>query len=372
MRTPATLSSARGFTLVEMMVAMTLSLILLGGVLSVLYSSKVTYNENERVARLQESMRAGVEIILHDLRATGFPGCSKPLDPTNDFVSVLTNPGSLLWNFSVPVQGFDAKTSSTWSPALQAPLNTAGVLAGNDVIVVRTVRSNARTYRLNKSMTGVADTIEVQKIKGETLRARIPMLISDCNYAAVFAPSAVANGEETATLSHDVIAATATLPGNTSSEIGVFRATGNAVATIAPVDTIIYYIAASAAQDINGVSRGPALWRISATEPSAGTDPPGTPQEVVEGVEALQVRYGVDTTNDMLVDNYVTADAVTDWNDVISISIAAVVRSPEEINPEKHPAQTFQLFPGETYTSPSDRRARALFNTTVTLRNRTT
>ncbi len=48
----------RGFSLVEIMVALTLSLILLGGVLAVMYSSKVTYMENERVGRLQENGRA--------------------------------------------------------------------------------------------------------------------------------------------------------------------------------------------------------------------------------------------------------------------------------------------------------------------------
>jgi type IV pilus assembly protein PilW len=371
MHTAQSNSRSRGFTLVEMMVAMTLSLILLGGVLSVLYSSKLTYNENERVGRLQESMRAGVEVLLHDLRAAGFPGCARPMDGSSDFLTVLGDPTSLKWNFSLPVQGFNANTTD-WTPALPAPLDTAGVLTGNDVIVVRTVRSNARTYRLNTSMATSTDDVVVKKDAGETLRDGVPMLISDCNKSTVFAASAVTNGSTTATLAHEAGATGKNRAYNTTKDIGVFKATGNSGTTVAPIDTVIYYVAASSANDVNGISRGPSLWRISSTEPVTGVgDGPGTPQEVVEGVEALQAKYGVDTNGDLLVDDYVTADSVTNWNNVIAISIAIVVRSPEEVNPDKIPTQRFNLL-GTNYDSPSDRRARAFFTTTVTLRNRTT
>ena len=54
-------ATIRGFSLVELMVAMTLESHPARWRLSVLYSSKVTYNENERVGRLQESGRAAVE-----------------------------------------------------------------------------------------------------------------------------------------------------------------------------------------------------------------------------------------------------------------------------------------------------------------------
>jgi len=350
---------------------MTLSLILLGGVLSVMYSSKLTYNENVRVGRLQENMRAGVEILLHDLRGAGFPGCARAMDPTVDFLSTLSNPTALKWNFSQPVQGFNANGAS-WTPALVAPLDTAGLLPGSDVIVVRTVRSNARVYRLNTNMaTGDADVTVIRNV-GEILRTAVPMLISDCEKSTVFAASSVSYpSATTATLTH-AISGNAMLD-NTRTNISTYKATGAAVTTVAPIDTIIYYIAPSAGVDATGVSRGPALWRISSTEPDPSSGmAPGTPQEVIEGVEALQATYGEDTNGDFLVDNeYKTADAVANWNNVIAISIAVVVRSPEENNPQVNAAQTFDML-GTDFLSPADRRARALFTTTVTLRNRTT
>ena len=44
----------RGFSVVELMVAMTISLMLLAGGLSVMYTSRITFDENVRVARLQD------------------------------------------------------------------------------------------------------------------------------------------------------------------------------------------------------------------------------------------------------------------------------------------------------------------------------
>jgi type IV pilus assembly protein PilW len=349
-------NAIRGFSLVELMVALTLSLILLGGVLSVTISSKVTYRENERVARLQENMRAGFEIILRDLRGGGFPGCARPLD-TLDFLSVLANKNDLLWNFSQPVQGFDANGTG-WSPALVAPLDTAGVTAGNDVIVIRTMRSNSRVFRLDTSMVAGSDAVVIKKTKEDTLRKNVPMLISDCEKSTVFSVTDVASTDETATLTH------ADGGANSKADISIYQAT---TASVAPIDTIVYYIAPSSALGADGLSRGPALWRISATEPTAN---PGEPQEVVEGVERLQAVYGEDTNGDMVADAYNTASAVTNWNRVVAVSLAVVVRSPEETNPEAAPEQTFDLL-GTSYKAPSDRRRRALFSTTIALRNRT-
>ena len=71
-----------GFSVVELMVSMTISLLLLAGVLSVMYSSRITYDENARVSRLQEYARASVELVLRDLRSAGNQGCATPFGPS--------------------------------------------------------------------------------------------------------------------------------------------------------------------------------------------------------------------------------------------------------------------------------------------------
>jgi type IV pilus assembly protein PilW len=96
------------------------------------------------------------------------------------------------------------------------------------------------------------------------------------------------------------------------------------------------------------------------------------PEELIPGVEAMQVRYGVDTDLDRLitVNEYVDADEVDDWNQVVSVSLALLVRSAEE-NSQTLDTRTYTLL--ETELEPfDDNFQRSLFTTTVTLRNRTT
>src|SRR5690349_20318598 len=71
----ASRSASSGITLVELMVGMTLSLILLAGVLAIFASSRKTYETIDRLSRIQESGRFALETIVHDLRAAGYIGC---------------------------------------------------------------------------------------------------------------------------------------------------------------------------------------------------------------------------------------------------------------------------------------------------------
>jgi type IV pilus assembly protein PilW len=129
-------------------------------------------------------------------------------------------------------------------------------------------------------------------------------------------------------------------------------------AQVVPLDTIVYYIRPSDTVRTGGV-RNPSLWRIIGS---------GAPQELIEGIEAMQIRYGVDTDGDRLVNSYVTADAVANWNRVISVSFALLIRSVEPDSPPS--AQTFSMM-GTAVGPFADRYQRTLYTTTVTLRNTT-
>jgi type IV pilus assembly protein PilW len=125
------------------------------------------------------------------------------------------------------------------------------------------------------------------------------------------------------------------------------------------IDTVIYYVAPSD----NGVG-GPALWR------KIGDD---DPQPLIEGVENLQVLYGVDTTGTMVANQYVDANAVdgaNNWDNVVSLTIAVLVRSETETNLDVD-SRIYNML-GQDFDPVDDRRQRSLFITTVTLRNRTT
>ena len=106
----------RGVSMVELMVSITIGLILLAGVMSIFFSSKVTYFANEKTARLQENGRVALDLVLHDMRASGYMGCARSVP----FTSMLNTPNSMLWNYAIPLQGYESDGLGTWSPAIAA------------------------------------------------------------------------------------------------------------------------------------------------------------------------------------------------------------------------------------------------------------
>ena len=59
---PATRHAARGFTLIELMIAMLLGLIVVGGVSSIFLANQQTYRSNEALSEVQDGARVSFEI----------------------------------------------------------------------------------------------------------------------------------------------------------------------------------------------------------------------------------------------------------------------------------------------------------------------
>ncbi len=342
----------RGFSIVELMVAMTISLLLLAGVLSVLYTSRITYDENTRFARLQEFARSSLELMLRDLRSAGYPGCARAI--TNDgFRNLLTAPNALRYNFARPVEGFDG-TDGTFAPALDTTV-VGGAVVGNDVLVIRTISTSLPPFVTNAAFAGGAAAVPVLKPSATSILAGQPLLASDCRYANVFAVSSTVSAGTSVTLPRSSSAITPT-----AGEVQMPQNSGVAMppiavgAQVSAIETVIYYIRASAS------GRGPALWRIAGNQ---------GPQELVEGVERIEAQFGEDTNGDRLVDVYRDADTVANWNNVISVTLAVLMRSPDAAGEAASATQTFNML-GTVVGPFSDRRPRILFTTTAAIRNR--
>ena len=65
-------AKSKGFTLVEIMLAITLSLILIAGVLQIYLSSKTSFNVQKELARVQESERISIDFLQRDISQAGF------------------------------------------------------------------------------------------------------------------------------------------------------------------------------------------------------------------------------------------------------------------------------------------------------------
>jgi type IV pilus assembly protein PilW len=348
-----------GFSMVELMVSLTLSLILIAGVLSLVYSSKVTYMENERVAGTQEGGRAAFEMILRDLRGAGFPGCAPPSANLVVSNNVLTNPTSILWALDVPMQGYEG-TSGTWTPGLDPILSGAAAApaANNDILVIRTIRAGLPQMRTPNPM-GATDNVTVTKTAGQKIVGQT-FVISDCASETFFAAS-VADSGTTATLT-PITGGTA--PINQSNSLVTPFGKG---ALVTPLDTVIYYIAPGSTPAVQGTAAGPALWRLVSSVNNA------QPEELVPGVERMELKYGVDTDGDTIVDEYDNADVVDaagKWGSVVSVQVAILVRSLQPNSPDVD-KKTYTLL--DSSAGPfMDHYERSLYTTTVALRNRTT
>ena len=76
-----TLKHSQGFTLTEIMIALLLSLVLMAGVLTIMSSSKRTYALQTKLAELQDNARFVMNDLKSDLRMAGYGGCAGGYDP---------------------------------------------------------------------------------------------------------------------------------------------------------------------------------------------------------------------------------------------------------------------------------------------------
>jgi type IV pilus assembly protein PilW len=124
---------------------------------------------------------------------------------------------------------------------------------------------------------------------------------------------------------------------------------------IVPIQTVVYFI------DTSTTGTSTSLYRRTGN---------AAPEELVEGVDSLQIQFGIDTNGDAshLADDYVKANAVTNWDRVVAVRVALLVRSIDEYGTDVDSASRTIL--GSTVAAFNDRRERRVFMTTATLRNK--
>ncbi len=93
-----------------------------------------------------------------------------------------------------------------------------------------------------------------------------------------------------------------------------------------------------------------------------------TKEIIANGIENMQFLYGVNIDADPDVDRYINATQVDTFADnIVSVQIAILVRSSRAVKEQPESIQYSLL--DSVYTSPNDRFMRAVFTTTVSLRN---
>ncbi len=363
--------SQAGLSLIELLIAMVLSILLLGGVVTMFISSKGTYELNDRLARVEENGRFAISSMVQPIRNAGYFGCTNQFPVGTAPTSTLNSPAgySLAANFlQFAVMGFDYTGSGTWSPALdtsfvQSPANNG------DVLVIHFPIPNVPPIELTTDMASPTSQINVTKFPAGNapFQNNQVLMIANCKNQSFFQATSydAANG----IIQHIALppAIDFSYLGNSSPPdlVTAFPGPHNpplddgGTSIVVPIQSMVFYLRNSSS------GTGTSLWRRVDTN---------TPEELVEGVDAMQIKFGVDTDGNGQVDQYLDpSDPLVTANPqaIIAVQIGLVVSSLQEYGTIPADTKDYDLFNDGTVDlpAPGDHRLRQVFTTTATLRN---
>lgn len=307
-----------GFSLVELMVALVISSILLGGIMTLMSSSKKTYTLQSEFSSLQDNARFLIDELIYKIRIAGYRGCSQ--DPTQQ-----TNPFASSQNIT-----------SGSPPSDQLVIVSLGEIL--PLAPAQTTFLGSTTINLRPGFI-----LPSSLLSGSTIQ------IADCTIAAK--PYTVQN------ISNNVLTLGQSLD-NFRSRVEVFNG----------FQEIIYRVQA----DSPGLV---GLYKCQDNNPNGGCDDQTqfkTP--FVDGVQSMQVRYGIETSTGQI---QFKPDPTTNPSEkVIAVRISLLMRTPKKRGIPSTTNKTFHLDPEVTYNpyehlSNEEGFRHRLFTTTITVRNST-
>ena len=88
---PGAGEDVRGFTLIEMMIALAIGLVVLGAAYSVFTIQYKTFGNQEEIVAMQQSVRAGMDMMTREIRMARYDpsGVNSDTNTDNDFVGVV-------------------------------------------------------------------------------------------------------------------------------------------------------------------------------------------------------------------------------------------------------------------------------------------
>ncbi|WP_439107206.1 PilW family protein [Congregibacter sp.] len=327
-----TFGGQRGYGLIELMVAIALGALLMLAVTEVATRNSSTRNELERTAAQIENGVYSVRAIEGEISNAGFWGetgaqFADPSAAPPVLVGTAADPADaideLVEGMGYPVQGGSAPTGSDLT------LVTGVVVkAGTDYLVVRRASSCAQ----GDAGCDVADGSDIHM----QVNACLPVL-----------PGEPATGD---------IQMSATIADLDYFAIDCGDATPAVLAPIYRYLSRVFYI---------DVDDNLMVAQLEGT----GANAYANPQQLVDGVEFMQLEYGLDNVaGDGQVDEYRDPVGV-EWADVVSVRLSVVVRSPTS-TPGFTDDRTYTVG-GVTYPVPPDfaDHKRQVFARTVPIRN---
>ncbi len=328
-------TKARGLSLIELMVAMTISILLLAGMIQIFISAKQGYRIQESTSLLQENARFAMRDLSHYINLADYWGGVEAeairLHPDLDTAYAARGNCDFAWAMDLArgVFGYDGDST----PPGPTDCIPTGYVPNSDVVVIRTAdpEDYASTAALaDSSIDALSDN------GGLYLRTLV-------------GASGIIFQRD------DLAAAAAAVPGDDDQGILNHR-----------FEIAILYLADF---DIGGTD-SPTLSMLDLDTVSGQATL--RPYQLVEGIEQMQLAYGVDMDADQVVDIWKNATAVTanEWDDVIIVRAGLIVRG--RALDDFVDTATYQMPGGFAYTPAIDvaRFQRRLIVRDIQVRNR--
>lgn len=333
---------SRGLSLVELMVALVLSLVIGAAVLQMFLASKTTYSLQNAMARVQENGRFAVSFLASDIRMAGFMGCGNLNEIT---INVIANPAPI--DAANPLGQIIGGANNVGSS------NAWNAVAGSDVLSIR--RASSAGVKLVGNMATDNANIQVANnsiglIAGDTL------FLSDCLSADLFRATNVSSGSSQTTIAH---------ANNMNTSNKLSKAYGDD-AELLVFESINYFVRNTGRSTASG---DPINALMVERRFANRSDASANAVELVDGVQDVQFEYGVATGSNMTATEYRTADAVTDWSRVVSVRFSLLLQSIDgNVVASSGTASQVLTFNGTAIAA--DGRLRQIFGSSVAIRNR--
>jgi type IV pilus assembly protein PilW len=314
----------RGVTLVEMLIAMAIGALLLVGLATLFSQNKRSFLQNEDIARMQEDGRYALVELVRDIGGAGFfaelvdpssveppepsllgaPDCGVPVAPPIPWIYTVSD-GGLVGNAIAMVDNATAGAAAAAFPCIVG----ANFVAGSDVIAIKRVAGAPSVALLgNRVYIRENGTRGIMYQNAAGIPVGIPIPNRDWEYTPR-----------------------------------------------------IYYLRNFALTAGDGI---PTLCRkvlVPGVPPTLGDEC------IAQGVENLQLEFGIDTDNNGSANAYVTNPTLAQLQQIAAVRILILGRA-VRLDPSYTNPKTYQMSNELAYT-PNDNFYRRVFSSTVVVRN---
>lgn len=338
-----------GFSLMEMMIAITIGFIVVAGIGYLYLGSSQTFKTQDSLSAIQENSRFALDTMSRDIRMAGYMGCGNlsGITPNN----ITSNP-QIGTPPALPPGLQVFPTGAGWA----APAGYSRV-AGD---VLRVSHASSTGVTVSASMGNQGADIKIGANPGN-FQAGDVLLVSDCQHADVFVATTVGNGTPV-TIAH-------ANNFNTSNNLSWLYGISPPPAQVYTFQQIDYFLGCPTASWAGGQCSVPvALYQVINN---------GVPQALVDNVENMAFLLGVDTSGTVppakLVGAYqspTTVAAANNWANVLAVQVHLLMVGGPANDSGSNVAVTSQSYTFNGVTYAADRRLRQEAIATIAIRNR--